>query len=147
MVNGASISVGKGAPDASTVGPLFWIVESDAGLRSVAAPCPIELFPPGPPGLVPLEFGAPNGGVSNMLAFPSARAESQALAPSSAARPATHEVTPSPVRGALPDGFRDNRLLDNLLGETVAGGEEDTRGVLLNPVIHLPVGSGFPWLS
>jgi hypothetical protein len=93
-------------------------------------PCPAGLFEVPRSGLAPLEFGGPNGEVI-ILGFPSAKAESQALAPSSAA---------TPTIDALPG----DRLLKERLLTEVAGRGKDARGVLLNPVIQLPVGSGFP---
>jgi hypothetical protein len=52
-----------------------------------------------------------------MLGLPSVKADSQALPPRTAAKPIRERVTPSPVRG-----------------------DEDARGVLLNPIIQIPVG-------
>src|SRR3954469_13718672 len=122
MVRGASISAGSGAPLASTVGPLFWIEESDAGVRCSPDPGkPVTLVVPF--GLAPLEFGDPNGAVI-MLGLPSANWESQPLAPSSAATPATDTLqsdvgTPSLGRSAPPGCG------------AVAGRTKETRGVLL----------------
>ena len=64
---------------------------------------------------------------SSVFGLPSVSEDSQASAPTEATMPASVRTRPSPVRGW-----------------DATGREEDARGVLLSPIIQIPVGGWLP---